>query len=319
MGLFQQPSYPQQVTTQQTQAPQLSPAQQQLQNVSANFLASQVGQNAPAYTGQFVAPLTPAQQTQVQQGVDLGQQSYWPQQTGLGALGAFSQGQFVPSQLGQAGGGTLANMATGGTPTPPNPWLAAQLGATANLAQQQFAQSIPALRAPFVAAGQTGFSSPELAGLEQASAQMATGLQSNLANELMAAQQQQQQNQLAAAQAAMGVFQNAQAMQLQAAPQAVQAGGAVQTMANQLAALPQQVQQAQYQAQYQDWLRQLAGAWAATGVPATGALTAATPITTTGQAQYPPVYGPSPFQSVLGGLGSLVGPAIALKTFGLLR
>jgi hypothetical protein len=310
MGLFQQPSYPQQVTQQQTQAPQLSPAQQNLQNVSANFLASQVGQPAPAYSGQLVAPLTPAQQQQVSQGVQLGQESYVPQQQGLGALGAFSSGAYLPTQLGQAGAGTLANMATGGTPSPPNPWLAAQLGATANLAQQQFAQSIPALRAPFVAAGQTGFSSPELAGLYQASAQAQTGLQSQLANELMAAQQTQQANQLAAAQSALGAYQQAQGMQLQAAPQAVQAGGAVQTMANQLAALPQQTQQAQYQAAYNDWLRQLAGAWAATGVPATGALTAAYPISTTGQAQYPPLYGPSPFQSVLGGLSSLAGPAM---------
>lgn len=311
MGLFQQPSYPQQVTQQQTQAPQLSPAQQNLQNVSANFLASQVGQNAPAYSGQLVAPLTPTQEQQISQGTQLGQQSYAPQQQGLGALGAFSSGAYVPAGLGQTGAGTIAQMATPQGGLGISPQLAAQLGATSQQAQQQFMQGIQAARAPFVAAGQTGFSSPEEAALSQGAATFSTGLQANLANQVMSAYQQQQANQLAAAQSALNAYQTGQGMQLQAAPQAVQAGGAVQTMADQLAALPQQTQQAQYQAAYNDWLRQLAGAWSATGVPATGALTAAYPISTTGQATYPNVYGQSPFQSVLGGLSSLTGPAMA--------
>jgi hypothetical protein len=273
VGLFQQPSYPQVSTQQQTQtqAPQLSPAQQKLMDVSANFLTGQVGQPSQAYPGPMVAPLTPAQQGQVSQGVQLGQESYVPQQQGLGALGAYASGAYLN-----------------------DPFLAAQLGATAQQAQQQFAASIPQLRAPFVAAGHTGFSSPEMSALYGAGAKFATDLQANLAN-------QAAQNYL-----------KEQEFQLQAAPQAVSAGGAVQTMANQLAALPQQTQQAQYAAAMQDWLRQLSGAWAATGVPAFGEIaTGGAPTTTTlsGTSTAPPLYGPSPFQSILGGLGQFAGPA----------
>jgi hypothetical protein len=268
MGLFQQPSYPQQVTQTQTQTPQLSPAQQRLQDVSANFLTGQVGQPSQAYPGALTAPLTPAQQTQVSQAVDLGNQSYVPQQQGMGALGAYASGAYLN-----------------------NPFLNAQLQAITNQAQQQFAQSIPALRAPFIEHGQGGFSSPELAALYGASAQAATGLQANLLNTAS-------QNYL-----------TEQGYQLQAAPEAVSAGGAVQAQAAQMGALPQATQQAQYNAAYQDWLRQLSGAWAATGVPAFSNVLSQMPITTTGQATYPPLYGPSPFQSILGGLSAFAGPA----------
>jgi hypothetical protein len=312
VGLFQQPSYPQ-VTTQQqtqTQAPQLSPAQQRLMDVSANFLTGQVGQPSQAYPGPMVAPLTPAQQQQVEQGVQLGQESYVPQQQGLGALGAYSAGAYLPTALGQTGAGTLGRYAGGAYLN--DPFLNAQMQAITNQAAQQFAASVPQLRAPFVAAGQTGFSSPELSALYGAGAQAATGLQANLMNTLGPIYLQEQQNQLNAANQALAAYQAAQGMQLQAAPQAVQAGGAVQTMGQNLAALPQQVQQAQYAAAMQDWLRQLSGAWAATGVPAFGEIaTGGAPTTTTvsGTTTAPPLYGPSPFQSILGGLGQFAGPA----------
>lgn len=263
MGLFSQPSYPQ-VTTQQQQ-PQLTPAQQKLSDVASNFLTGQVGQPSQAYPGPMTAPLTPAQQTQVSQAVDLGQQSYVPQQQGLGTLGAYASGAYLN-----------------------NPFLNNQINAITQQAQQQFAQQIPQLRAPFIQAGQTGFSSPELAALYGANAQFATGLQSNLAN--LASQ-----NYLAE-----------QGMQMQAAPQAVQAGQGVQQMAAQMAGLPQQVQQQQYNAALQDWLRQLSGAWAATGVPLFSSIAGTYPtLTTTTQ---PPIYGPSPAQEILGGVGSLAGP-----------
>lgn len=269
MGLFQQPSYPQVTTQQQTTTPQLSPAQQKLQDVSANFLTGQVGQPSQAYTGPFTAQLTPAQQGQISNAVALGNQSYVPQQAGLGALNAYASGAYLN-----------------------NPFLASQLDATTRLAQQQFAQSIPALRAPFVQAGQTGFSSPELSALYGAGAQFATNLQSNLANQVS-------QNYLAE-----------QGLQLQAAPEAVQAGGAVQAEAAQQAALPQTVQQAQYTAAMNDWLRQLSGAWAATGVPAFGDIAlGGAPTTTTGTTTAPPLYGPSPFESILGGIAPFAGPA----------
>jgi hypothetical protein len=269
MGLFQQPSYPQTTTQQSTQQQQLSPAQQKLVDTSANFLTGQVGTPSQAYPGPMVAPLTPAQGEQVSNAVALGNQSYVPQQQGMGALGAYASGAYLN-----------------------DPFLAAQLGATTQQAEQQFAASIPQLRAPFIQAGQTGFSSPELAALYGASANFATGLQKNLADQ--------------AAQNYLGE----QALQLQAAPQAVQAGGAVQAQAAQMAALPQQTQQAQFNAAMQDWLRQLSGAWAATGVPAFGEIaTAGAPTTTQGTTTAPPLYGPSPFQSILGGLGQFAGPA----------
>jgi hypothetical protein len=276
VGLFSQPSYPQTTTVQQQ--PQLSPQQQNLQNVASNFLAGQVGVPSQAYPGPFTAPLTPAQQTQISNAVALGNQSYVPQQQGLGALGAYAGGAYLP-----------------GTGGPGDAFLNAALQGTTNLAEQQFAQGIQAARSPFIQAGQTGFSSPELGALGQASAQFAANLQNQLAQQ------------------ALGMYTGEQQLQLGAAPQAVQAGGAVQTMAAQQAALPQQLQQAQYNAALQDWLRQLSGAWSATGVPAFSNIAAAYPMTQTSQSQ---MYGPSPFESIMGGLGGIAGPVLTAGMLG---
>jgi hypothetical protein len=277
MGLFSQPSYPQVTTVQQQ--PQLSAAQQKLQDTAANFLTGQVGVPAQAYPGPMTAPLTPAQQGQVSNAVALGNQSYVPQQQGLGSLGAFASGAYLP-----------------GTGGPTDAFLNAALQGTTNLAEQQFAQGIGAARAPFIQAGQTGFSSPELAGIDQASASFAANLQNQLAQE------------------ALGTYTGEQQLQAQAAPQAVQAGGAVQAEAAQQAALPQATQQAQYNAAMQDWLRQLSGAWAATGIPAFSSIAATYPQTQTTTA--PPLYGPSPFESILGGAGALAGPVLTAGMLG---
>jgi len=277
MGLFSQPSYPQTTTVQQQ--PQLSPAQQKLQDTAANFLTGQVGTPSQAYPGPMVAPLTPAQQGQISNAVALGNQSYVPQQQGLGTLGAFASGAYLPG----AGGATDA-------------FLGQALQGTANLAEQQFAQGIGAARSPFIQAGQTGFSSPEIAGISGAAAQFAANLQNQLAQQ------------------ALGVYQGEQQLQAQAAPEAIQGGGAVQTMAAQQAALPQQIQQQQYAAAMQDWLRQLSGAWAATGVPAFSQIASTFPALTTTNA--PPLYGPSPFESILGGIGGLAGPVLTAGMLG---
>lgn len=160
-----------------------------------------------------------------------------------------------------------------------NPALANALGATAQQAEQQFASGIQAARAPFVAAGQTGFSSPEEAALGQGAATFATGLQSQLANQILQNQQAQQGMQLTAAQQAVS-----QPLQLQQA--ALTAAG-----------IPQANQQQALTAQYADWLRQLQGAWQAINAQGVGNLVGTTGV------QYPQVYGASPFQSLLQGFG----------------
>jgi hypothetical protein len=324
--LFSQPSYPNPQNV--TQTPQLSPQQQQLQNTAAQFLTSQIGQPAQAYPGSFTAGLTPDQQAQIaamgqgaaaagpaQQaglaGLTAGSAAGIPTATtGMGALAAGAAGS-LPA--GFTGMGALGNYAAGnyvpGAGGAGDAFLNAVLGGTARAAQQQFAGSIPAIRGPFVAAGQTGFSSPEEAALGGAAAQFATGLQSNLANQALAQYNQAQQNQLQAAGAAAG-------LPLSYGQAAAQAGTApweaaarlptgIQEAALTAAGMPQQVQQQQLTAQYQDWLRQLGGAWQAAGVPAFSTLAAQTGF----QNQYPNVYGQSPFQSLFSGLTGLAGPA----------
>lgn len=260
MGFFSQPSYPNPANI--TQTPQLTGPQQTLQNAAANFLTGQVGQPAQPYTGQLTAPITPQQTQQINQ------------------MGAFA-GASAPTEA--AGLGTLGSYASGAYLN--DPALINALGTTAQQAEQQFAGGIQAARAPFVAAGQTGFSSPEEAALGGAAAQFATGLQSNLANQILANRQAQQ------------------GLQLTAAEQAVSQPQQIQQTALAAATLPQQTQQNALTAQYADWLRQLQGAWQAIQAPGAGNLVGGTGF----QNLYPNVYGASPFQSLLQGFGTFAG------------
>lgn len=262
MGFFQQPSYPNPGNVTQQLMP--SPGQAALGNAATGFVTSQIGQPAQPYTGQLTAPVTPQQTALINQQAGLAGMSVPTEMQGLGTLGQYAAGGYLN-----------------------DPTLANALGATAAQAQQQFASGIQAARAPFVAAGQTGFSSPEEAALGQGAATFATGLQSNLANQVM-------QNRLAQ-----------QGMQLQAAQQGAALPMQAQQQALAAAGIPQATQQAGLTAQYQDWLRQLQGAWQALQVPGVGNLLAQQGF----QNVYPNVYGQSPFQSLLGGVTSLAGPA----------
>ena len=226
----------------QTTSPQYTPSQQAFQNASANFLQNQVQSGGlPAYPGPLTAGLTP------------GQQGIIGGQTDVAAMapGATAQGL-----------GTLGFTAAGGYLNDPF---------TANLVQQTrnqfYTQDVPQLTAPFIAAGQTGYSTPGASTLAAAGAQMETGL---------AAIQEQ-------------AYQTEQAAQQQAALALPALGTGVSGAALAAATMPQQTQQAAYTNAYNEYLRQQQGPWtAALGIPSlTGAGTQT-------------LYAQSPFASAMG-------------------
>lgn len=256
---FGQPAIPQQSST------QISPAQQNYQNTSANFLANQVGNLGPAYPGALgPAPLSQQQATSIGQIGAVGQQQgAGAQAQGLNTLGNYSSGAYLF-----------------------DPFTAGLMKSTADYANQQFNQAIPAMESQFIASGQTGPSSPMAQYLTSQRGTFDLGLQNQLSQQALGSYNTQQQN------------------QLQAANQAATQGGMAQNAGLSALSVPQGLQSQALQNAYADWLRIQNNPWqAATSIPNLTGM----PQGSSG----PPLYGPSPFQQLTSGI-SAIAPLFSL-------
>ena len=183
----------------------------------------------------------------------------------MGTIGAV--GQMAAPTTAQ-GLSTLGTAAAGGLGQGyvQDPFTANLVAQTRN---QFFNSTVPQLDAPFIQAGQTGFSTPAMNTLNTAGATLETGLAGLQEN----------------------AYQQALTNQLQAAQQAVPLGLGVQSTGLSALTVPQQTQQTAFTNAYNEYLRQQAGPFAAaTGMP-----------NITGQTQQT-LYGQSPFAEIASAL-----------------
>jgi hypothetical protein len=218
---FGQPEIPQQTT--QTVKYELTPEQQAFQSRAASWLTSQIGQPAPAYGGQLVAPLTPAEQANISGINQLAWTGMGPSSVALSTLGAEAAGNYLV-----------------------NPLLAGLLSTTGEYARQNFWNvDIPRIMAPFIASGQYSFSSPMIADLIRNSQNFELGLANTLLSQ------------------ALPAYEFERNLQAQAAMNLPTIGMGLLSSALGASGLERQVSQEALQAAYQDWLRQQAGVWQA--------------------------------------------------------
>ena len=152
----------------QTSSPTLTPQQQNLQNVSSNFLANQVQSGGlPAYPGPLTAGLSPAQESAIG---SIG---------AVGEVGAPTTAQGLNTLGFTAGGGYLND-----------PFTSNLLQANQNLFNQRVASG--EYSAPFQLAGQTGFSTPSSSYSNLAGAQFQAS-QAGLAENAYQTERQLQQ------------------------------------------------------------------------------------------------------------------------------